>query len=161
MKKLNLLSILVASIALLVLQSCSSGTSFFIQLFEDDGIKAGFIECDDCLASTMVEVEGVDGVDFVHGGTCPQYADAFGVAIAGGSKLEGLWPYSLACTDEDGLATLNTPCADVTEDCKTNDEFYVIVAVDNGDNGAGGEFPCCEVLSYDTAADALEFFTVD
>ena len=151
MKKLNLLSILVASIALLVLQSCSSGTSFFIETFEDDGVDLGVIECDDCLVSTLIDVAGVDAVDFVHGGTCPQFADGF-------KGLEDLWPFSLACTDEDGLATLNTPCADVTEDCKTNDEEYIIVGVDNDDNGVGDDFPCCEVLSYDSAADALEFF---
>ena len=161
MKKLNVFFVLVTSVVLLTLQSCSSGTSFFVEMFGDDGIKLGSAPCDDCLISTMTEVEGVDAVDYVHGGTCPQFGDPFVKAAAAGSPFAGLWPFSLACTDEDGFATLNSPCADVTDDCKTNDETFIMAGVDNFDAWEIFDYFCCDVLGADSEDTALFFDTLD
>ena len=148
MRKLTLLTFLIAGLAVLALQSCNGGTGMYVEVEQEIpalGAAAGTVDvlCEDCTVFSADVVKGADAADQTHGGSCPQTSDApKGV-------FEGLLAVSFGCTDADGLTSVVVPCLDLDPDCKANDESFLLVAF-NDDPGGGDDFEvfCCEVLDY-------------
>ena len=151
MKKASLLTILAASLALLFFQGCGGGSGFYVFLLSTAKGALGPPPCDDCTAATVIDNEAADAGDFVHGGTCPQLDE-------GSFGFEGLQVTSIGCTDEDGFTALTSPCADETEDCKTNDETFDMIGVSDTDLSGEQTESCCDVLSANMADEDAFFF---
>ena len=146
MKKRSILLSFLLGIGFLAIEGCSDLSRAYFEISDDTPAAAGLAFCDGCTLFTGFPLEGGDGDD-VEADGCPAPADGeddFG-------SLADFLVTDVNCTDADGLASLATPCLNLSTNCAANDETYDVYAVKEDDPGVGdalvGTLLCCEVLA--------------